>query len=92
MKSLALVLILALPAYAQESDAPKATKLHNGSVLFNKPAFDKLDDELKRLQQVEREHKTEPSWVIPVAIGAAVGLVVGAAVGASVALAVKPSP
>ena len=94
MRSLLVaILLLTVPCYGQDAgvDAPTATRLQNGSVLLNPPAFTKLDDELKRLQQVEREHKAEPPWVIPVLIGGAVGLALGAVAGASVATAVAMS-
>lgn len=100
VRTLAFSLLLALPCYGQEpsgvlkeskpapADAPLVLQYPNGSALLNKAAFDKIDVEMKRLQQVEREHKAEPSWLIPVAIGAGAGLVVGAVVSAVIVGAV----
>lgn len=97
-RTLALFLVLSLPCYAQEpskeakpvaEDAPVVLKYSNGSALMNKAAYDKVDLELKRLQQVEREHKAEPSWVTPILIGGVVGLVVGAVASAVVVGSLK---
>lgn len=81
-----LVLCLApLQAMAQDGgvvlDAPLVRKLPSGDYLFNKPAFERVDAEMKRLQAQERAHKAEPSWATPVLIGLAVGVVTGLAVG-----------
>lgn len=92
-RTLALFLSIAWiqPAFADEppkTDRPTAVRLDSGLLLS--PAAEKqLDDELKRLQAVERAHKEE-SWIKVVLVSAAVGLVIGAAAGASVALAVAP--
>lgn len=60
-------------------DAPLIEK--SGNVYtFNKPAFDAVNEEMKRLQQVEREHKGEPAWSTPILVGLVVGAVVGAAI------------
>lgn len=94
-RTLALFLSIALstPAFAQDAgvlDAPTAVRLDSGLVL-NPAAEKKLDDELKRLQGVERQHKGE-SWVTVVLVSLGVGLVLGAATGVAVTLAVKPAP
>lgn len=60
-------------------DAPKVVKLTNGHYDFNPLAFAKVNEELLRLQQVERVHKGEPSWATPVLVGLATGLVLGTA-------------
>ena len=96
MRALALILSIALvsPVFAQDagvSDAPHAVRLENGSLLLNPAAELRLDDEMKRLQGVERQHKAE-SWVTVVLISVGVGLVLGAATGVAVTLAAKPAP
>ncbi len=94
MKALCLLLCLALPAYAQDagvSDAPKAVRLENGSLLLNKAAADAVDLEMTRLQGQERVHKGE-SWVTVVLISVGAGILMGAAAGVAVTLAVKPAP
>lgn len=58
-------------------DAPRVIKQTDGTYLFNQPAFNAVDAELKRLQQVERVHKGEPSWWQPVVVGLAVGVIAG---------------
>jgi hypothetical protein len=55
-------------------------QLPGGSYLFNKPAFEKVDGELKRLQALERQHKDE-SWGIVLVVGLSVGLLVGVPTG-----------
>lgn len=94
-RTLAFLLVIALPAFAQDagvSDAPMAVRLDNGSLLLNPPAEKALDDEMKRLQGVERTHKAE-SWTTVVLVSSGVGLVVGAAIAAVVTgLALKPAP
>lgn len=92
-RTLAILLSFALiqPAFAQDagvSDAPLAVRIESG-LLLNPAAEKKLDDELKRLQGVERSHKAE-SWLTTVLVAVGVGLVVGAAAGASVALVAAP--
>jgi cell division protein FtsX len=65
--------------------------MENG-LLFNPAAEKQLDDELKRLQGVERLHRQE-SWLTVVIVSSGVGLAVGLAVGALVVgLAKKPAP
>lgn len=73
------------------SDAPVAQKMSDGSVLLNPSAAKAIDDELKRLQGVERQHKAE-EWVPVILLSVGVGILVGAAaVGVPVALAgLKP--
>lgn len=56
--------------------APLVLKLPTG-YLFNQPAFDVVDAEMKRLQRLERLHREE-SWLGVVLTGVAVGLVLGA--------------
>lgn len=85
----ALCLAISLPARAESDggvvlDAPRVLKLTNGHYDFNPAAFTKVDDELKRLQQVERIHKQEPSHAAPVLIGLGVGLLTGAALGVAI--------
>lgn len=59
---------------------------------FNAPAEQKLDDELKRLQGVERSHKAE-SWMTVVLVSSGVGLVVGSVIaGVVVGLVKSPAP
>ena len=96
MKALALILSIALiqPAFGQDagvSDAPKAVRLENGSLLLNKAAADAVDLEMTRLQGQERVHRSE-SWLTVVLVSLGVGLVLGAATGVAVTLAVKPAP
>lgn len=92
-QTLAAVLSFALPAFAQ--DAPLAERLSDGSLKFNPTGAQVLENELKRLQGVERLHKGE-SWIPVVAISSGVGVVVGvivtlAVVGAAnAAQAAKP--
>lgn len=89
-RTLVLFLCLAVPAFAQDagvSDAPIATRLESGHLDLNPAAEKHLDDEMKRLQQMERNHRSE-SWLTVVLVAVGAGLLVGAAAGASVALAV----
>lgn len=82
-RTLALLLSCALAATpglarAQDgglSDAPLARRLDCGLCL-NAPAEKKLDDEVKRLQGVEREHKDE-SWLSVVLVSVALGALAG---------------
>ena len=96
------VIVYSFTARAQDggvqSDAPRIVKLRDDSYLVNKAAFVKLDDEMKRLQGVERLHKEE-SWVQTVMVSLAVGAAVGATTvgviwwaSSSAAAANKPSP
>jgi hypothetical protein len=81
------------PAFAQDagvSDRPTAVRLDSG-LLLSPPAEKKLDDELKRLQEVERQHRSE-SWVTVVMVSSAVGLVTGFLVGSLVVTAVLKKP
>ena len=86
-RTLCLIAVLGLNAWAQDggvitistADAPKVTILPGDSYLFNKAAFDVTNAEMKRLQGIERLHKSE-QWATPVLIGMAVGFVAGAAV------------
>ena len=96
MRAVALITAFALisPAFAQDagvSDAPKAVRLENGSLLLNKAAADAVDLEMTRLQGQERVHKGE-SWVTVVLISVGAGILMGAAAGVAVTLAVKPAP
>lgn len=72
-------------------DAPVAQKMSDGSVLLSPTAAKAIDDELKRLQGVERQHKAE-QWAPVILISVGVGILLGAAaVGVPVALAgLKP--
>ena len=94
MKALCLLLCLSLPAYAQDAgvlDAPLAVRTESG-LLLNPAAEKQLDDELKRLQGVERLHRQE-SWLTVVAVSGGVGAVVGAVIaGLVVGLTKKPAP
>lgn len=88
-----VALALVFPSFARAEsdggvvlDAPRVLKLTNGHYDFNPAAFAKVDDELKRLQQLERTHKQEPSWATPVIVG----LVLGVLVAAPVAWLAKP--
>lgn len=85
-RTLALLLSCALAATpglarAQDGglpdDAPLARRLDCGLCL-NAPAEKALDDEVKRLQGVEREHKAE-SWLSVVLVSVLVGFTVGGA-------------
>lgn len=69
------------------SDAPRAVRLDDGSVLFNQPAYTQLDAEMRRLQGVERLHRSE-NWVPVLLVGLAVGLVGGVVVGAVISKSV----
>ena len=94
MIRLLILLLISTPALAQDGgiDAPRILRLPGDKYLFNQPAFDALDTEMKRLQAREREHKAE-QWLPVLLIGAAVGLVVGgAAVGAAWFLSANASP
>lgn len=87
---LALTVILGLNAWAQdggtlEQDAPKVTILPGDNYLFNKRAFDTTNTEMKRLQGIERLHRSE-QWATPVIIGLVVGFVAGAAVAVPVTI------
>ena len=80
MIRLLILLLISTPAFAQDGgiDAPRIIRLPGDKYLFNQPAFDALDTEMKRLQAREREHKAE-QWLPVLLIGAAVGLVAGGA-------------
>ena len=92
-RTLAITLVLSLCARAQDGgvvlDAPLILQLPNGHYDFNPPAYIAVDTELKRLQQLEREHNQEPSWATPVLVGLAVGLLAGAAIAVPLTLAAK---
>ena len=92
-----LVLLLAAsPAWAQDGgvvfDAPRVLKLPSGHYDFNPAAFAKVDDDLKRLQQLERVHRAEPSWATPLILGVVMGVVVAAPTTWLVVSAVKSAP
>lgn len=61
-------------------DVPRILRLPGDNYLMNQLAYAKLDDELKRLQGIERQHKGE-SWSLVVLVGMGVGLVIGVPVG-----------
>lgn len=94
---LALALVvpsLATSARAEDlptpTDAPRARLLPSGDVLMNKKAWDLADNEMKRLQAVERDHKNEqkPNFLPAFFIGAGLGLLIGAAVAVPVTISV----
>ena len=84
-------LLVSLPGVARGQDgglpdAPLARRLDCGLCL-NEPAEKALDNELKRLQGVERQHKEE-SWVKVVLVSGAVGVVAGIALGVALGYAI----
>ena len=77
---------------ALPTDAPRAEKQIDGSVLLNPPAAKAVDDELRRLQGVERQHKAE-QWAPVILISVGLGILIGAAVvGVPVAIATASKP
>ncbi len=77
---------------ALPNDAPKAETQPDGSVLLNPQAAKAVDDELRRLQGVERQHKAE-QWAPVVLISVGLGILIGAAaVGVPVAIAAASKP
>jgi hypothetical protein len=92
-RTLAIALVLSLCAKAQDGgvvlDAPLILQLPNGHFDFNPPAVKAVDEELKRLQQLEREHNQEPSWATPVLVGLIIGVTAGLAAGVAGTLVVK---
>lgn len=88
MKTLMLCLALAQAA----PDAPRIVQLENGDYLLPRAAFLVLDAEVKRLQAIEQQHRSE-RWLTTVLVSAGVGLVVGAlAAGIAVYAAVPKAP
>lgn len=80
MRSLTLAFILtAQQVVAQPADAPVVTILPGDRYEFNKAAFDATDAEMKRLQGVERQHRSE-NWVPLFLIAVSLGVVTGVAV------------
>ena len=84
--------LVSLPGVARAQDggvpdAPLAVRTDTG-LLLNPAAEKALDDELKRLQGVERQHKNE-SWFKVVAVSAGVGLILGVAGGIALGFALK---
>lgn len=82
---LIISLLLVSRAFAADggTDAPiepGIIRLPGDSYLVNRPAWDKLNTEMIRLQQVERQHKDE-SWVAVVLVGMGVGLLIGVPTG-----------
>lgn len=78
--TLALLLLLG-PTLARAedggvSDAPVVTILPGPVYQFNERAFTLTNEEMKRLQGVERQHLAERAWV-PVVVGLAVGVTLG---------------
>lgn len=77
--------------------APRIVELASGDYLVPRAAFLLLDEEMKRLQAVEKQHRSE-SWAATVLVSSGVGLVVGVVAGVLAALAVgqkaqaSPSP
>ena len=82
---LSLALVLAPLCSHAADDAPKIIKLETGDYLVNQQAFNALDKELVRLQEVERKHKDE-EWATALLVAAGVGLAVGAATASAVIL------
>ncbi len=77
---------------ALPTDAPRAEKQIDGSVLLNPPAAKAVDDELRRLQGVERQHKAE-QWAPVILVSIGLGILIGAAaVGVPVAIAAASKP
>ena len=74
---------------AQAVDAPRIVRLENGDYFLNQAAFVRLDNELKRLQALELQHRSE-SWATTVLVSTLVGLVVGAAASGIVFLVAVP--
>lgn len=75
-----------LPDGGMAQDAPVVTKLSDDrGFLFSPAAYNAVDAEMKRLQEVERKAKLEKErkqpWVEVILISAAVGLAAGATVG-----------
>ena len=94
MKLLAACLVLALPAFAQDAgvaDAPLAVRMESGHLDLNPAAESRINDELMRLQGVERLHKAE-KWLPVVMVSTGVGVAVGVAVTLAVMLLAKPAP
>ena len=95
MRLAALLMLLTVPAFGQvdggSPDAPMITRLTNDQYMVNAAAFNQIDNEVKRLQTVEAEHKGE-SWISVIAIGMVVGLVVGIPVGIYIGRATVPTP
>lgn len=56
----------------EAAKSPEILRQPNGDFLVSKMAFTLIDDELRRLQRLEREHKAEKWWP-GVAISATVG-------------------
>lgn len=79
--SWALALLLA-------ASPPAITKLPTGDYLVPAAAFVLIDNEMKRLQALEAQHRSE-SWVNVVLVSSLAGLVVGAVL-ASVAFVFWP--
>lgn len=82
---LSVALVLLTPSEARATDGgvldpPRAVRLDNGSLLLNPQGSKLLDEELKRLQGVERVHNEE-SWFKVVAVGVGVGILLGVGVG-----------
>lgn len=82
---LSVALVLLAPSEARATDGgvldpPRAITLENGSLLVNPQGVKALDDELKRLQGVERAHQEE-SWFKVVVVSVGVGILLGVGVG-----------
>ncbi len=93
--SLIAVLGLSFAARAQDGgvleplEEPKVTILPDSTYLFNKRAFEVTNEEMKRLQGVERLHKSENA-LIPILIGLGVGTAVGVTTGIVIGFVVRP--
>lgn len=93
MGPLVLALLVATAPLSPDAgiapEAPLVVRLTSGAYLFQPEAFNAVDVEMKRLQEVERaakaEEKREKPWLqvilVSVGVGLAVGLATGVAVG-----------
>ena len=65
-------------------DAPTVIRLKDGSIQMDPATWQTIDEEVKRLQRVEKQHRSEIpiGWVVVgmLATGAAAGVVVTAVV------------
>lgn len=74
-------------SFSPDADAPLVRDVvgtgwflvEEGSRIFNAPAYLSVDEELKRLQAVERAHKGEPPFVVSLMLGVALGALLAAA-------------
>ena len=89
----AILLVASIsPAFAQDagvSDAPLAVRMENGHLDLSPAAESRINDEMVRLQGVERLHKAE-KWLPVVMVSTGVGVAVGVAVTVAVMLLGAP--